>query len=155
MNQFMDLAKEKAILGYERQEGGPFGAIIVDSKGNIIAEGNDQVYKRKDPTAHAEIIAIREACQKLNTYNLSGYTLYTSCEPCTMCLSAIICANIIEVYYGCTKEDAKKIGFCDKAIYEFLKGKNKKIIELKQMDRFGCKKIMEKYTHEKIIYEES
>lgn len=88
MNPLMKKAKQNAQQGIEKQEGGPFGAVIVDKKGNIIANGNNKVLKEKDPTAHAEIVAIREACKKLNTENLSEYILYTSCEPCPMCLSA-------------------------------------------------------------------
>ena len=106
MNKFMQKAKNNAQEGISKKEGGPFGAIIVDKEGNIISNGNNKVIKNTDPTAHAEIIAIREACKKLKTYDLSEYILYTSCEPCPMCLSAIIWANIKQVYYGCTKKDA-------------------------------------------------
>ena len=113
MDKFMKIAKENAENGIANKEGGPFGAVIVDKSGNIISNGNNKVLKNNDPTAHAEIVAIREACKKLNTYDLSEYILYTSCEPCPMCLSAIIWANIKEVYYGCTKEDAGSIGFRD------------------------------------------
>lgn len=144
MNKYMQIAKENARKGMQ-EEGGPFGAVIVDKEGNIISNGNNRVLKEKDPTQHAEIVAIREACKKLNTYDLSGYELYTSCEPCPMCLSAIIWANIKNVYYGCTKEDAGKIGFRDDMIYDFLKGKNKNLIELKQIDREECIKEMEEY----------
>ena len=109
--------------------------------------------KEKDPTQHAEIVAIREACKKLNTYDLSEYELYTSCEPCPMCLSAIIWANIKTVYYGCTKEDAGSIGFRDDKIYEFLKGENVDLIDLKQIDRKECFKEMENYKkNQGIIY---
>lgn len=94
MDKYMKLAKNEADNGIKNKEGGPFGAIIIDKKGNIIAEGNNKVIKNNDPTAHAEITAIREACKKLKTYDLSEYILYTSCEPCPMCLSAIIWANI-------------------------------------------------------------
>ena len=144
MNKYMQIAKENASKGMQ-EEGGPFGAVIVDKEGNIISNGNNRVLKEKDPTQHAEIVAIREACKKLNTYDLAGYELYTSCEPCPMCLSAIIWANIKNVYYGCTKEDAGKIGFRDDMIYDFLKGKNKNLIELKQIDREECIKEMKKY----------
>ena len=148
MNKFMQKAKENAEKGIENKEGGPFGAIIVDKKGNIIANGNNKVLKNNDPTAHAEIVAIKEACKKLNTYDLSEYILYTSCEPCPMCLSAIIWANIKEVYYGCTKEDAGNIGFRDDIIYDYLKGKNKELIEMKKIDREECIKTFEKYKKE-------
>lgn len=106
-----------------------------------------------DPTAHAEITAIRNACQKLNTYDLSNYVLYTSCEPCPMCLSAIIWSNIKEIYYACTREDAGKIGFRDDLIYDYLEGKNKNLITLKEIERENCIDIFEQYQKEnKTIY---
>ena len=145
MNKYMQIAKETADRGIKEKEGGPFGAAIVDKDGKIIATGNNQVLLKNDPTAHAEIPAIREACKKLNTYDLSNCILYTSCEPCPMCLSAIIWSNIKEIYYGCTQEDAAEIGFRDEAIYEYLKGKNKDLIRLKQMDREECIKTFNEY----------
>lgn len=149
MNKFMKIAKENAEKGIENKEGGPFGAVITDKDGNIIANGNNKVLKNNDPTAHAEVVAIREACKKLKTYDLSNYILYTSCEPCPMCLSAIIWANIKEVYYGCTKEDAGKIVFRDDIIYDYLKGNNKDLIHLTHLDRDECIKTFEKYKKEK------
>lgn len=144
MNKYMKQAKENADKGIANGEGGPFGAVIVDSNGNIIANGNNKVLKDKDPTAHAEIVAIRKACKVLGTNDLSGYILYTSCEPCPMCLSAIIWANIKEVYFGCTKKDAADIGFRDDDIYEFIKGNNS-MLNLKQVDREECIKTMKEY----------
>ena len=136
-----------------KNEGGPFGTVITDKEGNIIVTGNNMVLKNNDPTAHAEITVIRDACQKLNTYDLSDYILYTSCEPCPMCLSAIIWANIKQVYYGCTKQDAGKIGFRDDMIYEYLKGSNQDIIHLKQMDRDECIILFQDYEkNNKVIY---
>lgn len=153
MDRFMKLANENAKRGIKNGDGGPFGVIILDENLNIIANGNNKVLKNNDPTAHAEIVAIREACKKLNTYDLSKCILYTSCEPCPMCLSAIIWANIKTVYYGCTKEDAGEIGFRDDIIYDYLKGKNTKLINLKQLDRQECIKTMEEYKNTKgIIY---
>lgn len=153
MNKYIEIAKNEAEKGINKGEGGPFGAVIVDKNGTIISKGNNKVIKEKDPTAHAEITAIREACKKLDTYDLSEYILYTSCEPCPMCLSAIIWSNIKEVYYGCTKEDAGNIGFRDDKIYEYLKGQNKDLINLKQIDREECLEIFKKYKKEKgIIY---
>ena len=153
MDKFMKFANENAKRGIKNGDGGPFGAIILDENLNIIANGNNKVLKNNDPTAHAEIVAIREACKKLNTYDLSKWILYTSCEPCPMCLSAIIWANIKTVYYGCTKEDAGEIGFRDDIIYDYLKGKNTKLINLKQLDRQECIKTMEEYKNTKgIIY---
>ena len=153
MNKYMELAKENAKKGIKNNEGGPFGAVITDKEGNIIANGNNRVLKNNDPTAHAEIVAIREACKKLNTYDLSEYILYTSCEPCPMCLSAIIWSNIKKVYYGCTKKDAGEIGFRDNMIYEYLKGNNKDLIQLEEMDRDECIKTFEEYKNQNgIIY---
>ena len=153
MNKYMEKAKEKADYGIKNNEGGPFGAVIIDKEGNIIAEGNNKVLKNNDPTAHAEITAIREACKKLNTYDLSEYILYTSCEPCPMCLSAIIWSNIKKVFYGCTRKDAGEIGFRDDMIYEYLKGKNKELINLEEIDRKECLKSFEKYKENNgIIY---
>ena len=149
MNKYMKIAKENADNGIKNKEGGPLGAVITDKEGNIIANGNNRVLKNNDPTAHAEVVAIREACQKLNTYDLSNCILYTSCEPCPMCLSAIIWANIKEVYYGCTKEDAGEIGFRDDIIYDYLKGTNNELIHLTHLDRDECIKTFEKYKEEK------
>lgn len=97
--------------------GGPFGAVIVKD-GKIVAEGSNCVTLNNDPTAHAEVTTIRKACTALNTFDLSGCDIYTSCEPCPMCLSAIYWARIERIYYGCDKVDAKNIGFDDSFIYE-------------------------------------
>jgi tRNA(Arg) A34 adenosine deaminase TadA len=99
--------------------GGPFGAVIV-KEGQIIATGANRVTDENDPTAHAEVKAIREACKKLKTFDLSGCTIYTSCEPCPMCLGAIYWAHINKVYYGNNKSDARNIGFDDSFIYDEL-----------------------------------
>ena len=153
MNKFMNIAKQNAERGIKEKEGGPFGAVIVDKDEKIIANGNNQVLKQNDPTAHAEMVAIRNACKKLGKYDLSGYTLYTSCEPCPMCLSAIIWSNIKEVYYGCTKKDAGEIGFRDDAIYDYLKGENNGLINLEEMDRDECIKTFEEYKKQDgVIY---
>ena len=99
--------------------GGPFGAVIVKD-GEIVASGANGVTLKNDPTAHAEVTAIRNACKKLQTFDLSGCEIYSSCEPCPMCLSAIYWAHIDKLYYGNTKEDAKGIGFDDSFIYDEL-----------------------------------
>ena len=152
MNKYMKIAKENADKGIANKEGGPFGAVIVNKEGNIISNGNNKVLKDKDPTAHAEIVAIREACKVLNTNDLSECILYTSCEPCPMCLSAIIWANIKEVYFGCTKSDAANIGFRDNDIYEFIKGNNN-MLYLKQLDRDEFFETMKEYQKDTgIIY---
>ena len=93
MDKFMQQARDMARDGANRNDGGPFGAVIIDKDGNIIAKGNNKVIVSHDPTAHAEIVAIREASKKLNTHDLSDCILYTSCEPCPMCLSAILCMH--------------------------------------------------------------
>lgn len=153
MNKFMNIAKQNAERGIKEKEGGPFGAVIVDKDEKIIANGNNQVLKQNDPTAHAEMVAIRNACKKLGKYDLSGYTLYTSCEPCPMCLSAIIWSNIKDVYYGCTKKDAGEIGFRDDAIYDYLKGENNDLINLEEMDRDECIKTFKEYKKQDgVIY---
>lgn len=97
--------------------GGPFGAVIVKN-GTIVATGTNRVTANNDPTAHAEICAIRNACKTLNTFNLSGCEIYTSCEPCPMCLAAIYWSHIDKIYYGCNKTDAAHAGFDDSFIYD-------------------------------------
>lgn len=102
-----------------KNNGGPFGAVIVKD-GQLVATGVNRVTDSCDPTAHAEVSAIRAACRKLHTYDLKGCEIFTSCEPCPMCLSAIYWAHIDKVYYGNTKEDAKEIDFDDSFIYDEL-----------------------------------
>lgn len=138
MNKYMKECIEISKKGVQNDEGGPFGACIVDKNNNIISISNNTVLKDNDPTAHAEVNAIRMACKKINSYDLSDYILYTNCEPCPMCLSAIIWANIKTVYYGCNKKDADNIGFRDEKIYEYLKNKDIKILNLNNIDRSEC-----------------
>lgn len=152
MNEYMRVAKELAEDNVITKVGGPFGACIVKD-GKIIGKGSNHVLANNDPTAHAEVMAIRDACKNIGSYDLTGCTLYTSCYPCPMCLSAIIWSNIKEVYYACTKEDAGNIGFRDDVIYEYLKGKNKDLITLKHIDRNECIEAFERYKNEnKTIY---
>src|SRR5690554_855498 len=115
--KFINRAIELSEKGMNADAGGPFGAIVVKN-GEIIAEGYNQVTSSNDPTAHAEVVAIRMACEKLNTFQLDDCIIYTSCEPCPMCLGAIYWARPKAVYYACTKEDAAEIGFDDQFIYE-------------------------------------
>ena len=119
MNKYMQVANELAEEAMNNNDGGPFGACIVKDD-QIIGRGANNVLKTNDPTAHAEITAIREASKNLNTFDLSDCVLYTSCYPCPMCLAAIIWANIKEVYYGNTCEDVKSIGFREEYIYKYL-----------------------------------
>lgn len=133
MNSFMFRAVQEAFYGVEHNHGGPFGAVVVKS-GKIIAKAHNQVLKNNDPTAHAEINAIKKACKKLGTFDLSGCEVYTTCMPCPMCLGAIKWANIKTVYYGASSKDADDIGFRDKDFYE------KEFLEFRQIERAECLK---------------
>ena len=132
MEQYFKTAIEEARNGIKNKEGGPFGAVIVKD-GQIVGVGHNKVLINNDPTAHAEVTAIRDACQKLNTNDLTGCVLYTTTEPCPMCLSATVWANIKDIYYGTDRKDAAKIGFRDDAIYQYLEGTNKELINKKQI----------------------
>ncbi len=139
MNEYMKMAKELSEKNLITNDGGPFGACIV-KEGKIIGKGANHVLCNNDPTAHAEIMAIRDACKNIDSYDLSGCELYTSCYPCPMCLSAIIWSNIKQVYYGNTKEDAASIGFRDDFIYSYIKKLtegicDKDVLELECIDR--------------------
>ncbi|WP_321276887.1 nucleoside deaminase [Thiomicrorhabdus indica] len=129
MQHAIDLSIEKMQAGF----GGPFGAIIVKD-GEIIAEGFNQVTSSNDPTAHAEVTAIREACKTLDTFDLNGCEIYTSCEPCPMCLSAIYWARLDKIYYANTRQDAADIGFDDDFLYrEIPKPLEKRLIPCEQV----------------------
>lgn len=117
---FLQLAIELAQNGMEAGHGGPFGCVIVKD-GKIIGKGSNSVLKNNDPTAHAEVVAIRDACKNLQHFQLEGCEVYTSCEPCPMCLGAIFWARPSKVFYACTKEDAADAGFDDDFIYEEIK----------------------------------
>ena len=129
--------------------GGPFGSVIV--KGDkIIAEGSNKVTSNNDPTAHGEIVAIREACKKLNNFSLNGCELYSTCEPCPMCLSAIYWARIDKIYYANTREDARKIDFDDSLIYtELQKNIDKRKIPMIQILRNEALKAFELWDQKK------
>ncbi|WP_114496843.1 nucleoside deaminase [Fontibacillus phaseoli] len=114
---WMEIAISEATENVVQAEGGPFGAIVVKD-GKVIGRGRNSVTSLNDPTAHAEVQAIREACRHLNDFELKGCTIYTSCEPCPMCLGAIYWSRPDAVYYASTKEDAADIGFDDHFIYE-------------------------------------
>jgi tRNA(Arg) A34 adenosine deaminase TadA len=117
--RFMRIAIELSEQNVKGVTGGPFGAVIVKD-GNVVAKSANKVVQQNDPTAHAEVSAIRLACQELGTYDLEGCVIYTSCEPCPMCLGAIYWAHIDKIYYGNTKADAAAIGFDDHFIYKEL-----------------------------------
>ena len=153
MNEFMKLAIDLSKENFEKKYGGPFGACIVKD-GKIIGKGINQVTKNNDPTAHAEIMAIRNACEYIGSYDLSNCELYTSCYPCPMCLSAIIWANIKKVYYANTKEDAANIGFRDDFIYDYISrlsnnDEDKNILDLSSLDRDDAIKVFHKYEEMK------
>ncbi|MBQ9182036.1 MAG: nucleoside deaminase [Bacilli bacterium] len=156
MNEYMKIANDLALDNLKTNYGGPFGACVVKN-GKIIGKGSNHVLCDNDPTAHAEIIAIRNACKNINSYDLSDCELYTSCFPCPMCLSAIIWANIKNVYYGNTKEDASKIGFRDDFIYNYIKNinnSNEDTLKLICMDRNETIKTFNKFEekNDKTIY---
>ncbi|MBT3518945.1 MAG: nucleoside deaminase [Candidatus Marinimicrobia bacterium] len=122
MNQQKDFMREAIRLSLENvnsENGGPFGAVIVKN-GNIIARGVNAVTSTNDPTAHAEVVAIRNACEKLGSFQLNGCEIYCSCEPCPMCLGAIYWARPDKIYYANTKQDASNINFDDQFIYSEL-----------------------------------
>ena len=114
---FMREAVNAALQGLNNNEGGPFGCVIVKN-GKIIGRGHNKVTSNNDPTAHGEVMAIRDACKNLNSFQLDGCELYTSCEPCPMCFGAIYWARIEKVYFGCDQKDAASIGFDDEFIYK-------------------------------------
>ena len=118
--KFMKAAIALAETGVENGEGGPFGCVIVRN-GKIVGEGYNKVISTNDPTAHAEIVAIRDACKNLNSFQLEECEVYTSCEPCPMCLGAIYWARPKAIYFGNTKEDAATIGFDDSMIYDEIR----------------------------------
>jgi tRNA(Arg) A34 adenosine deaminase TadA len=150
MKVAIDLASENSSMN----AGGPFGAIVVKD-GEIVGRGVNKVTATNDPTAHAEIVAIREAAITLNTFNLEGCEIYTSCEPCPMCLGAIYWARINMLYYAGTKDDAAKADFDDSAIYkEFCLPKEKRFIPSSQMMREEAVKVFEEWikSDDKIPY---
>lgn len=143
----MELGIEEARKTMNEGFGGPFGAVIVDSNNNIIAVASNTVLKDNDPTAHAEINAIRKACKKLNTHDLTGYKIYATGYPCPMCLSAIIWSNIKEVYYGTDLNDAEKIGFRDQKIYDFINKKDLTLLDIEQIKHDDCLKLFLEYDN--------
>lgn len=135
LNHFMFEAIELSIRNVRDGKGGPFAAIVVKD-GRVIARGTNLVTSTSDPTAHAEIVAIREACKALKSFQLDGCEIYTSCEPCPMCIGAIYWARPAKIYFGSTRQDAAKIGFDDSLIYnEITKSISKRKIPMIQCMR--------------------
>lgn len=146
--KFMELALEEAKKGIEKNQGGPFGAVIV-RKGQVIAKAHNSVVGSKDPTAHAEVNAIRKACKKLGRFDLSGCEIYSTCEPCPMCFAAIHWARLDRLVYACTRHDAEKIGFDDSEIYSILAGRKKPAFDIEKAGKGGCMGILREYNSKK------
>ena len=158
MNKYMKLVNNLAEDNLVTNAGGPFGACVVKN-GSVIGKASNHVLDYNDPTAHAEILAIREASKYINSHDLTGCELYTSCYPCPMCLSAIIWANIKVVHYGNTKEDADNIGFRDDFIYDYIASlennpQGNETLKLENIDRETTIEAFEKFNlkEDKIIY---
>ncbi len=153
MEKIMNLAIEEARKTMNENKGGPFGAAITDKDGNIIAVSSNLVLERHDPTAHAEVMAIRKAGEVLGTHDLSGCTLYATGYPCPMCLSAIIWANIKTVYYGTNLKEAEDIGFRDDFIYNYLNNKDSNVLYLTNISHDDAIKLFMEYKEKnKEIY---
>ena len=145
--RFMEMAARIAEENIDRG-GGPFGAVIVRD-GEIVATGANSVTLTNDPTAHAEVNAIREACSRLGTFNLAGCTVYSSCEPCPMCLSALYWAGVSRIYYGNTQDDADSINFSDRFLYrEFRKPQVERAIPCIRIKNAGTIRAFEKWAEE-------
>lgn len=144
MNKFMFVAIDEALKGIRRGDGGPFGTVIVKD-GKVIAKGHNKVLLKKDPTCHGEMEAIRSASKKLNSFDLSGCELYTTGEPCPMCLGAILWANIDKVYYGCNVVDTEDIGFRDKKFFDMSEEDKAKFIT--ELGRDECLKLYQEYKN--------
>lgn len=141
-NKFMKEAIKEARKGIHSGHGGPFGTVIVKD-GKIVAKGHNQVIKNNDATCHGEMMAIRKASKKLKTFDLSGCELYTTGEPCPMCLGAILWSNIDKVYYGCNIYDTEDIGFRDNKFYKMTDEEKSEFI--KELDRSACLELYDEY----------
>ena len=141
--RFMQEALQEAYEGIKAGDGGPFGCVIVKD-GLIVGRGHNQVILKNDPTCHGEMEAIRDACTALGTFDLAGCVLYTTAEPCPMCLGAILWANIRQVYFGCNREDSAGIGFRDEVFYQYLKGEED-ILSLAEFGKKECLELFEAY----------
>ena len=144
-NEYMQAAVNEARKGIHSEEGGPFGAVVVKD-GVIVGKGHNSVLAENDSTAHGEIAAIRNAEKKLGTYDLSGCTLYTTAEPCSMCLSAALWANIDHIYYGCTLTDTAGLGFRDEDLDTQIANREKMNGYLEELDREACLQLFKEYT---------
>lgn len=152
MNRYMKEAIKEAYSGINNGHGGPFGSVIVRD-GKIIGRGHNEVVKNNDPTCHGEMMAIRDACAADGSFSLKGCEIYTTSEPCPMCLGAILWAGIEKVYYGCNILDAEDIGFADSDFYKVLKGEKRDNF-ITELDRAECLKLFEDYKNneDKVSY---
>ncbi|MBR2966472.1 MAG: nucleoside deaminase [Clostridia bacterium] len=144
MNKFMQMAIEEAKQGITSGHGGPFGSVIVKD-GKVVAKGHNRVVQNNDPTCHGEVDAIRNACQVLGTFDLSGCEIYTTGEPCPMCLCACMWANISKIYYGCTIGDNAEIGFRDDSFYQKVADRSQLGQYLAQLDHEHCQELFAFY----------
>jgi guanine deaminase len=143
---FMDVAVQLSITKMLKGFGGPFGAVVVHDA-QIVASGFNQVTTRNDPTAHAEVVAIRRACKKLKAFHLTDCQLYTNCEPCPMCLGAIYWARLDSVFYALTRRDAAMIGFADEFIYEEIaKNPERRSIPMNQLSNSKAREAFRRWT---------
>lgn len=147
MNRFMKMAINEARKGILAGHGGPFGAVIVKD-GKVVSKGHNHVVANNDPTCHGEVDAIRKAGKKLNTFDLSGCEIYTTGEPCPMCLSACLWANIEHIYYGCTIQDNDRIGFRDEIFYKNLEISTEKMKDkISQVGHKECLDLFDEYLN--------
>ena len=141
----MSEAIKEAYEGIRNMHGGPFGAVVVKD-GKIVGRGHNCVLKNQDPTAHGEVMAIRDACKNLGTHNLQGCEIYTTAEPCPMCMGAILWANISKCYFGCDRIDTENIGFRDNVFYDVLEGKSE-ALKSEQVDLDDCLELFKDYKN--------
>ena len=147
--EFMEAAIRQGLRGVERGDGGPFGAVLVKD-GRIIARAHNRVIKTHDPTAHAEVLAIRAASRRLGRFDLSDCALYSTCEPCPMCLAAAYWAKIRKLYFGCTRNDAARIDFDDGYIYRVIQGKVRlPRLRSKTIERTACLELFKAWRKKK------
>jgi guanine deaminase len=146
----MQLAAEEGSKNIQSGEGGPFGAVIV-REGEVIACARNKVLATNDPTMHAEMIAIRQACEKLGRFDLSDCEIYSTCQPCPMCMGAIFWARIPKLYYGASDSDAETIGFSDKFIYDAIRAdfQGQDALAIETLDRDGCLELFKDWDAKK------
>ena len=146
MDKYFQLASKATLEGMKKNEGGPFGATIVRN-GEVIAAVGNTMMRDTDPSAHAEMVAVREACKKLKTMDLSDCEIYATCEPCPMCVGVMMWANIKKVYYSSTRHDAAKHGFSDMHLREYLDGSDEKAFSMEAIGpREDCDQLWQTFS---------